>query len=95
MFEELHDCLTGEVYEFQFQKEKARKYVGTVFSTEKINEQKEAEEFEEDVRRLNRINMDFWDSDNEGDREEERIKENKRLKEEIEDEIRVESGCYA
>ena len=94
MFEELHDCLTGEVYEFQFHNEKARKFIGTVFSTEKINEQKEAEEFEEDVRRLGRINRDFWNPERE-DRKEERNKENKKLKDWIENKVRSESNYNA
>ncbi len=91
LFEAIHDCLIGEVYEFQFHNEKARKFVGTVFSTEKINEQKEAKEFEEDVRRLNRINRDFWNPERE-DLEKKREERNRRLKSWIENEVRNESN---
>ena len=94
MDEMIFNCLTGEVYEFQFHNEKPRKNVGTVFSTEKINKQKEAKELEEDIRSLNRINRGIF-SQGEEDQEESKKRENKKLKEEIEDQIRSESGYYA
>ena len=91
MIEAIYDCLTGEVYEFQFQKEKAKKFVGTDFETGKINKQKEAKELAEDERRLNRISRDFFNPDVE-DVERKRTEQNKKLKEWIEDKIQGESN---
>jgi hypothetical protein len=88
--EELEDCLRDQLYRYQLQNEKARKNVGTAFSTETRNRQRENRELAEDVRRLNRINRDFWDSRE--DREESRKKENKKLKDWIESKVRRESG---
>ncbi len=91
MNEAIHDCLTAQVYEFQFHNEKARKYVGTDFETGTIDRQKEEQEFAEDVRRLNRINRDFFSTDSE-DAERERTEQNKKLKDWIEDKIQGESN---
>ena len=91
MDEMIFNCLTGEVYEFQFHNEKPRKNVGTVFSTEKINKQKEAKELEEDVRILNRINRDFYSTDRE-DSEKKRVERNRKLQSWIESRIRSESN---
>ena len=87
--EELEDCLRDQLYRFQLEPEEPRKNIGTTFETGRINRQKR--ELAEDVRRLNRINRDFWEDNNEG-REENRKKQNKELKEWIEEKIRSESG---
>lgn len=86
--ENIESCLRGELYRFQLETEK--KPQTTEFNPERRNREREAREFAEDVRSLNRINRDFWDSGE--DREEERKKENKKLKEWIEDKVRGESG---
>lgn len=89
--EELEDCLRDVLYRYQLEPESPRKNVGTDFSTETRNRQER--ELAEDVRILNRVNRDFWNPEREN-REEERIKENKRLKKEIEKRVREESGYY-
>jgi hypothetical protein len=89
--EELEDCLRDELYRFQLQPEKARKYVGTDFETGRINRQDE--ELAEDIRILNRINRDFFSTDRE-EREEAKKAEDKRLKKWIEEKVRGESGYY-
>jgi len=92
MNEQIEDCLRNKLYAFQLEPEpeKPRKNVDTFFDPAKMNRQKEEREFAEDARRLNRLNRDFWDSGE--DREEERKKENKRLKDWIESKVRSESG---
>lgn len=89
MNEEIEDCLRDQLYAFQLETEKARKYVGTDFSTETRSRQRENRELAEDIRILNRVNRDFYSTGE--DREEERNKENKRLKRWIEEKVRSES----
>jgi hypothetical protein len=91
--EELEDCLRDQLYRYQLQPEKPRKNVGTAFETGRINRQKEERELAEDVRRLNRINRDFFSTDRE-EREEAKKAEDKRLKKWIEEKVRGESGYY-
>jgi len=91
--EELEDCLRDVLYRYQLQKEEPRKNVGTDFDTGLRNKRRENLEIMRDARILNRANKDFWGDNNE-EGEESRKKENKKLKEEIEEKIRRESGYY-
>lgn len=93
MKREIFDCLTDELYRFQLGNEEARKDVGTDFERTGRREQdnREARELAEDIRTLNRFNKNFWEAERQ-DSEEDREKQNEKLKKWIEKRVRSESG---
>jgi len=93
MDEEIEDCLRHKLYMFQLDREEIKKNVDTAFETGKINRRREDEEIMKDARILNRMNRNFFSQDDE-DQEESRKRKNKKLKDEIEERIRRESGYY-
>lgn len=84
LYEEVYDCLTSELYEWQLRvgeisKQKRRRKM------EKLT----VDEFLMDVRSLNRLNRNFW---GEGETEEDREEQRKKDKKWIEQKVREESG---